>query len=671
VAEAREAVPESATLTPPTTAPPEVKPGPGATALEALLKTGQPPSTKDVIAVIDGHRGERDALFALLHKSLGNAYVQQVTEEMDRLRLSIERKELVAGDPSNPEGGHFRASAEQQGASWRTDGGGFSGTVGKAGLDTTIKTGERDAIHAQVDKDKSGTIAWERDGKSQGELYGRYGGSDDYSAGARRTWGVGDGGSLTTDARRTVAGGSTTDALYGGYKSGDGKTTADGMLGVRDGGFVGSLSGAHTRTDGSSVTGRLAQDATGTTAAGGYRSADGKTIVDGTGFRAPDGSLGGSLSGSRTRADGSVIGGELSHDRAGTTALSGSYRDGETQATGRLTHGTTGTALAGTYTDGKTALDGSVQRDPEGRFAGSLSGTRTRDDGSVIGAGLSHDLAGTTALTGSYKDKDTQLSGRLAHDAAGTTTLGASGTQTLGSGATLSGSGELARRADGVFTGQLQGAYSDKDTKIDGSVARGVDRWSLGAGVSQQFSPELSGSARLQHVQPDVGKGQTTLTLSEQYKSGRLLQGFDLTAGRGERDYLQATGSLDAQLGKQWYGGAFGSFSAENGKQTTASLGASLTFTPNEKTALTLAGIVDEHGTVETRLQLDVFKKKIDGVAGLASSKKDALVSLFLSYSTDSGRGSMLDSRYGAPSYSAGRPTGGGGSVMGGIKINF
>jgi len=164
----------------------------------------------------------------------------------------------------------------------------------------------------------------------------------------------------------------------------------------------------------------------------------------------------------------------------------------------------------------------------------------------------------------------------------------------------------------------------------------------------------------------DHAGSQTTLHLAERYRSGSIVQSSDLELGRGERNYLSGSTGIDAQLGKNWYGGAWGGFRAEEGHQTNASLGASLTFTPHEKAALTLAGVLDQTGNLETRLQLDVFKSKIDGVGTIADHKKDALVSLFVSYSTGSKPG-MLDERFGAGQFNATPDP----KVMAGIKIKF
>src|SRR6185312_11519635 len=108
------------------------------------------------------------------------------------------------------------------------------------------------------------------------------------------------------------------------------------------------------------------------------------------------------------------------------------------------------------------------------------------------------------------------------------------------------------------------------------------------------------------------------------------------------------------------YASTWGSVDAERGKPTTESLGASITLTHDEKNALTLAGIINQDGSFETRLQYDMFRSKLDGVQGLSKEKKDAMISLFVSY-TSKGTPGMLNDELGAPQYND-RP--GSGAVM-------
>lgn len=465
------------------TAPPVAKPGPGPEALRAMIASGQRPDPAAVVELIDAHRGERDAILAMLHATFGNGYVQEVMHAMDRLRLSVKNREIAAGDPSDPKGGYFVAGQAEQGARWRTEDGSFTGKANKDGLDTKYQVNEHDAVHGTIDKSGTGALAYEKDGVSQGELYGRVKGSENWEAGVRRTDAVGD-GALTYGARHQVTANGANDGVSAEYKTTDGKTTAGGSLAVQDGHAVGDVHGTHK----------------------------------------------------------------------------------------------------------------------------------------------------------------------------------------LENGGTISGNASVAQTPAGQVT-TIAGGYADPTTNVNGSVVREPDRTTYNASATEQVTPALSLGGTLNHVAPDHGPGQTTLSLNDRYRTGNVVQGLDLSLGKGERDFASATGSIEGKLAPNLYAGAWGTYTTESGKHDSGSIGASLTFTPSEKTALTLAGIVDTSGALETRLQLDVFKQKIESLGELSSHKKDALVSLFVSYTQGGSRG-MLDDRFGAPQRGFGGAAGEG-QVNAGIRIKF
>src|SRR5690606_20965451 len=116
------------------------------------------------------------------------------------------------------------------------------------------------------------------------------------------------------------------------------------------------------------------------------------------------------------------------------------------------------------------------------------------------------------------------------------------------------------------------------NTNVDANVTRGRDRTSFHFGVSERISPELTLSGAYDYMHPDVGEGQSTFRLSERYRSGNLMHGVDLEGGLGARDYLKATGSVDAQLGERLYGSAWGTSEFSAGHPMSGQLGASLTF---------------------------------------------------------------------------------------------
>jgi hypothetical protein len=303
----------------------------------------------------------------------------------------------------------------------------------------------------------------------------------------------------------------------------------------------------------------------------------------------------------------------------------------------------------------------------DGAFASyrNADGSTTADGALGVQAGKP---AATVSATRQLTPHDT-VSGSIAHDAAGTRET-FSARHTFDGGSSV---GADLQHTPEATTGSVYGTYKDQATQIDGSLSRGLDRNTLSLAGSHQFSPELSASGHLTHESPDHGPSQTTLGLSEQYRSRDVIQSLNLDAGVGTRDFLSSTGSIEARMGQGVYGGAWGTVGVEHGKQASAQIGASLTFTPSEKTALTVAGVIDQDGALETRLQLDVFKNKISSLSDLSDHKKDALVSLFISYSQGGhapGGQSMLGDRFGTPQVGGSRDAGSG-QVMGGIRIKF
>ena len=566
--------------------------GAGVQALEALLAAGRP-DPKQVVELLDAHRDEHDAMFSLLETELGADYVAEVRGAMG-LRASIPRREVVDGDPADPNGGYFIASQAEQGAKWRTAGGSFTGTANKDGLDTKYAVDPHDTLHANVKTDKSGTLAWERDGKTEGLLYGSYKDGKDYDAGLRRTWGVG-GGQLETSVDHQVAGGVATDAAIGSYKSKDGKTTAKAEAGLTGG----------------------------------------KPFEEAQLHTAPTAH--------------STLDANVKHDAKGTTGeLAGTDQIGQTKLDGNVTRAA----------DKTTAhLGASEQLSKAWNLSEKVDET-VPDKGKATTTG---ELAAT------YKQGDTTVNGNVTR-AADKTSAHLDGTEKLSPAWTLNEKLDetVPDKGKAETTGSLGATYKQGTNTFDGNITRDVGKTSLHLDGSEQPAPNWKLTENVDETLPDHGKAQTTVGVGEKYTSGNLVQGLDLEAGKGDRDYLKATGSLDAGLGHGLYAGTWGSYDKEAGHQGTAQLGASLTFTPDEKNALTLAGVIDQNGAIETRLQYDVFKSKIESVSDLADHKKDALVSLFLSYRSDSGH-RALDDRFGSPQLD----TGPGQEVTAGIRIKF
>ena len=619
---------DTATATPaPTASERAFGTGAGVQALEALIAKGNPKAA-DVAGLIDAHRDEHDAMLALVEKKLGKASANLVRKELDGLRASIQRKEIVAGDPGDPNANYLDISQQLGGAKWRTADGKFTGTANKDGLDTTVKVDDKDSIHAKVKPDKSGTVDWDRNGKTEAELYGNYNDGKNYDAGIRRT-----DGAFTEGVHHQVAGGSTTDAAYVDYKKGD--TTAHVDAGVKDGKAAGSISGATTLGN-DKLSASASHDGTSTSAEIKDTHDFGSGTTGSLAASYKDGAISetGAL---ETKTD--TLTETVSHDNKGTSA--------EIKDTHDFGSGTTG-SLAASYKDNTVSETGTLK-------------TKTDDVSETVSKGPegtnaevkdTHDFGHGTTASADLKSTAGKLS-----ESATVTHKGTHDTET----ATVA-------HDDKGTTGSLTASYADGPNKLDGSVARAADEWKLHAGASHDFNKNLSVSGKVDETIPDKGTAQTTLSLSEKYRSEKVIQGLDLEAGKGDRDYLKATGSVSGQLAPNWYGSGWGSYSYEAGHQNTAQLGASLTFTPQEKQALTLAGVIDEHGRVETRLQYDIFKDRINSISDLDQHKKDAMISVFISYSQQVGGSRGLDDRLGAPQFEA---PGNDSRVMAGIRFRF
>ncbi|MEZ4365329.1 MAG: hypothetical protein R2939_03455 [Kofleriaceae bacterium] len=193
-----------------------------------------------------------------------------------------------------------------------------------------------------------------------------------------------------------------------------------------------------------------------------------------------------------------------------------------------------------------------------------------------------------------------------------------------------------------------------------------TERYAFGASTQyKQGGLQLDGSGKVSGAWD--GPAQFDLGFTERYRSDRFQQDFSLTGRLAEgHDQINARAGFDADLGSGFYAGAWGNWQAGEGISPTASLGASITFTPHERAALTLVGIVDERGAFDTRLELDIFKSKIRGLDSLTSHRKDAIIGLFVQYGNGGG---MLDDRYGGADQGFGIDDSG--QLSFGIKFGF
>ena len=253
-------------------------------------------------------------------------------------------------------------------------------------------------------------------------------------------------------------------------------------------------------------------------------------------------------------------------------------------------------------------------------------------------------------------------------------------------------------REDG--SGPVAGASASHEFEpgrsIAGAAKYGPDGYKLSMDGKYRINPEMHSSLRLEreqgatsghaalaydagglhldgsvaHRRPDSGPSQTTLAIHEAYKSSRVVQSFNVEAGIGAENYQTANASIEAQLAPNLYGGAWGSATSREGKGVDAMAGASLTFTASEKTALTLAGVMNSAGQVEARLQYDVFKSRINNISDLSANKKAALLSLFVSVSNGTG-GHLMDDRFGGSKFSRELNEANGNSPQVTMGINF
>jgi hypothetical protein len=237
--------------------------------------------------------------------------------------------------------------------------------------------------------------------------------------------------------------------------------------------------------------------------------------------------------------------------------------------------------------------------------------------------------------------------------------------------------GNVTDNPNGTLTGSVTGSDKiDPTTTVNASLTHTAT--STAATIGGEWKSghdDLSGSVTETYTDPVASKPDQPLTETvvkshETLDGDRVATSGDFEAGYGQRDYAKANGEVDVEVRPNVYAGAFGSVDAEEGKATTKSAGALITVTPDEKLALTVAGLVNNNGSFETRLQVDEFKTKIANVDVLSTEKKNAIVSLFISY-TSKAKPGLLNNELGAPEYSTSDPTGNSGEIMAGVRVKF
>ena len=585
--------------------------GTGYQAVLKLLQGKGKPEPKDVAQVIWQHPEEKSAIVTLLQQTpaFGNSYVQQVVEASRGWNMDIKAQVLAWGDADAQGEDYFYASGKRQGAGWKL--GDFSGAADKQGLQWQKGerwTGQvgRDGLHTEV---------------------------------------------KTGDDERVVVDGNYKDkqaTLNADYMSGD-NTLGVGLHG-KDAEHLGAdLHGTYRTEGGATLKGKVGLEREGEELTTGVDLAyDGRrTDVGLTGHVVDGQQHDATLTGTHALDDKRKITGELSQQT----------KEGETTYGARA--GYTGTknsaALEGTVTSGEqhsAKVSGSHALDDKRKITGELS-QQTVDGKTTYGAraGVQGER-GSLDLEGRYLDGEEHSVGvkgkyqiakdlGLSVDAAHKVAAGKS-TEELGLGL-QSEDNQLDFK--GAFTDKENYSLSLKDTHTFGDRGSLTGEGAFGSKEGEEFG-RLGLSGKLD-TDDHVFEGNADLL--KQGEKLDLSAGFDGTFTlMDEQLYAHAFGKLDNILDDPKY-----------------QVGGGLTWTPKDKMAVTLAGLVDQDGGFDTRLQFDVFKKKVDCARDLSDQKKKALFSVFVGYKQENDGGLMND-HFGAGKLGAEQ-----GMAYAGIKIPF
>ncbi len=621
--------------------------GPGVTALQALLKKGVP-DIAQVLDIVNRRPSDIQEVLQLV-QSLGNGYYQNLRKAMDDSAI----QPAEASEPADGAVG------------WSKANGRFTGTVNEEGLGATYQFGKSSAVHASVNGHET-ALALQRSGKSVAEIYATRDEGEPRAVGVRSTFDVGDGATLTPSLQHSEAQNQIALKYMGT------STHADGYAGKRtsDGGFVAGVKADYSND---------------------------RTTLDGSAAYSPDAW---SLSGNATHKldERTELAANLTANQDKTTALLSGTRQFSPTAKGAASigydEGWNASANAEAKIGDATTVKGSAHYDPAGWNAG-LSATHQLDKRTALAANLTANQDKTTALLSGTRQFNPTAKGAASIGYDEGWNASANAEAKTGDATTVKGS---AHYDPAGWNAGLSAAYTAKDTTVDAGITADQDKTVAKLAGTQRFSPTTTGDAklsrtvaglnssteasaalqykdptltadgRLSYLQAGQGEGQTTLSIHERYQSAKVIEKLNIDAGAGARDFANATGSIDAQLGQHLYGGAWGSVSTESGKPTQSSIGASITWTPSDKIALTAAGVTNNAGQIEGRLQLDVFKQRV-GLADIADHKKDALISFYVGIATNGG-GGMLDQRYGAGKYKS-DGTAGSTQYTVGVKLPF
>jgi hypothetical protein len=295
-----------------------------------------------------------------------------------------------------------------------------------------------------------------------------------------------------------------------------------------------------------------------------------------------------------------------------------------------------------------------------------VSGGYNKDDqnGAYASADLQNkDGSKSIGVTG-YVDP-LNPTGTVGGNVHGTLPVGKDGSLTAQIGGGLAdGKPQIAGQAeykDSKNDATLKGTFSDKDNyDVQGNEQYNInDKVNVSGGFERQVQD---------------GAATNTFTAGAEYAGDKVHADgeVDVTQdGSGVGVEAKGTGTVALKDGK-----LYGEVLAGGGMATDGStiyhFGGGLTFTPTDNTALTAVGVMTQDGGIDTRLQFDIFKDKVQSASDLSDAKKKAVIGLFVEYSHNMSGDSPFNDSMGAADWS--HPVGGGGDnnqVTAGVSIRF
>ena len=561
--------------------------------MQKLLASNARPEAKEIAKILWQYPEEKAQIISLCQQSLGgNLFVQQVIKEYEGWHVDMKGQRLAWGDDKAESKDFFVAGVKEQGARWQV--GDFKGSADKEGL--AWQKGEswtgligKNGLHTEIVTGDEQKVVLEGNYKNkEATLKGDYlFGDSSLGFGAHGK----DLDELGGDLHgKTKLGEGTLSGKVGLDKTGkDGDLTTSAALEYKDKDVSVSADGSYTSADKyqAEMKGKLGlnKDASVSASAGVKKEGKDLTVSGGAGYQAK--------------------GGELS--------ASGSYTNAEKYQA----------EMKGKLAVGK---DASVS-------AGLGYEQKGKDD--TVKANLGYkDKGGSVNLKGSYTDAD-----HHAVDLAADKKLDEKTSASIG----------LGHAKDGNKTTEtLQlGLKDDKNQANLGLSYTDPDNLKAKLDYARQIDKDSEIKARLE-AGVQQGKNFAQLGLSGTSKSDDLVLQASLEALKNQNGLdVKASGDATITLvGEKLYGHAFVKLDGIL-NDPKYQVGGGITWTPKDKLALTLAGVVDQSGGFDARLQLDLFQKKIKNARDLDENKKKAALSVFAGYRQEMD-GGFLNDRFGA-----------------------